>query len=103
MKEGGWLPRKGEKIFERGESDLDSELAESVHCISSSELEEDPRTRPSSTPKPKARPREREDISGVRQGGRYSSVRVTSSNPLLRRDPASSSRGSSSSAPRITV
>ena len=32
VKEGGWLPRKGEKILERGESDLDSELAESVHC-----------------------------------------------------------------------
>ena len=59
VKEGGWLPLKGEKIFERGESDLDSELAESVHCVSSSESEEDPRPRPSSTPKPKARPRER--------------------------------------------
>ena len=52
VKEGGWLPRKGEKVLERGESDLDSELAESVRCVSSSESEEDPRPRPSSTPKP---------------------------------------------------
>ena len=89
---GGWLPARNQPLLEslNRDPEEDSEIAETI--VLSETESEDP-----------SGPQEREDISGVWQGGRYTSVRVTSSNPLLRRGPASSSRGSSSSTPRTVV
>ena len=78
----GYTPERNQPLLERlererGSSDEDSAAAETVVVTSDSEIEA---------------PRERTEIQGVWQSGRYTSVRITAANPLLRsRSSASAS------------